>query len=159
MSLPLRSSTSTSPAASTFWLGSGRSLIAHRTYSVIAMQAKPTMPAIHARLAHSQAIGRAQSACWPPRATGPVDTLRAPPLGAHLGEDVPRVSASRGQRPVVGGYSGNRFKLNSAELDRDPAFAVRCGDPDRGHVVVRTHDVGVVVGARHELGVDPRVVD
>src|SRR4029077_5690731 len=122
------------------------------------LRAKPTMPAIQARLAHSQLIGRAQSACWPPRATGPVDTLRAPPLSAHLGDDVTRVSASREQRPVLGAYSGNRFKLNSAELDRDPAFAVRCGDPDRGHVVVRTNDVGVGVGALHELGFYPLVV-
>src|SRR5439155_466067 len=36
-------------------------------------------------------MGRRQSACWSRPATGPVDTLRAPPPSAHLGGTVPRL--------------------------------------------------------------------
>src|SRR5213594_4790552 len=121
----------------------------------------------HAFFAHSQASGRVRGEDGPPRAAGAVDTLRVPPPSAHMGVNTPRSSATSGETPSGFGVPGQtglpRTQANSpadlSELDCDVSLPVTRHDPGSGDVVVRTHDVRVVLGAVHEHCVELGVVD
>src|SRR5258706_8835781 len=94
--------------------------------------------------------GRERSVRYPP--------FHAPPPSARMGGYAPRWSATSKQRPVKFRYSGNRFSKPLAELDRNVRVAVGSDRPGRRDVAIWAQDVGLVLGAVHEHGVELRVV-